>query len=305
MNAARIRKRNTGERGTSRIIQRFEISCRTRIIFCAALINILAAETVQAFSVSKISTQYDLKFYPATREGNRLLVPFSKLPEKDIEVVVLHGSEDIFKLKAGDSKPVTPKDLANPIPHYAYTLAEGKWDDNRTSYIVAAGKNIKRYLKWNSRATMNERSFPTECMSADKGMTVEHLDVIYNQSLNLKIFDLREQILQSTFDKMTSEQKDSGTWFKRIVGTADNTGRCKTLGWTSSDGDGLNNKGIAEALGPIYGIIELTDDKDKSSERWLVLDANGYEIWGYTFIEILSPSSTSEPKRIFLEQDEL
>ena len=138
-------------------------------------------------------------------------------------------------------------------------------------------------------------------MTPDKGFVITGLQVLISEELNAKVYYLQEEIRQSTSDMMIDEDEHSGISMKEIVGVVESEDSCRILAYNTSDGYGLQNSGSLEPVGPIFGIMELSTGR--ATERWLVLRSAMRQVWGYTFIELLSRPLNREPKRRFLLED--
>lgn len=240
----------------------------------------------------------NIKVYPAQLEEQYILIPFTRPPEEDEEVLLLHNDTDISPLQRLQNETVMAKRMVNPHPHYVYGLAEGRLSDLEIHALVVVGKAIKPLLKWKAATGMKPDELATECIAADMGFATEVHRVLIDEELNLKFYYLQEQILSSHFDKLPEKDKTSAVWMKEIVGWVGPKGDCHVLAYETSDAYGLHNKGIPEPVGPIFGIIGLSSGS--STEWWLVLESAAYEVWGYTFIQLLPMPSNREPKRGFL-----
>ena len=253
---------------------------------------------VRAASLSFLGGK--IRIYPVQLEEQSILIPFTRPPEDDEEVLLLHNNTDISPLKRLQQETVMPKRMVNPHPHphYRYGLAEGRLSDLEIHSLVVVGKAIKPLLKWKSAAGMKTDESTTECITADKGFATEAHRVLIYEELNVKLYYLQQQILPSKFDKTSEEDETFAIWMKEIVGLVGPGGDCHVLASQTSDEYGLHNKGNSEPVGPIFGIIELSSGS--SVERWLILESSAYEVWGYTFIQLLPMPSNREPKSAFL-----
>lgn len=236
-----------------------------------------------------------IRFYPAQRMGDRILIPFVHPPAENEEVLLLYHHTDLVHLRRLQNEPIMPKEMANPRPHYVYGPVEGRLSDPRAQFLVAVGKGITSLLRWRAAETMNTAQSAGACMTPDKDFSVTGLQVLASEELNTKFY-----YLQSTH-KVIDAVQDSETSMKEIVGMVRPEGSCQVLAYNTSDAYGLHNTGTREPVGPITGIIELSDGR--SLERWLVLRSAMHEVWGYTFIELRMMPSNHEPKRRFLPED--
>src|SRR5262245_5913762 len=205
-----------------------------------------------------------IRVYAAQREDQYILIPFTRPPEQDVEILLLHNHTDISYLKRLKNETVLPKSMVNPHPHYVYGLAEGSLSGLTIQFLVAEGRAIKPLIKWKAAAVMAGDEMPTECMRADKGFTTEVLRVLPYEELNVKFYYLQEELIQS-FNMMEEEDKNSAIWMKEIVGLVGPQGDCHVLAYKTSDAYGLHNTGTPEPVGPILGIMELSSES--STER--------------------------------------
>ncbi|HJT18876.1 MAG TPA: hypothetical protein VJ746_00305 [Nitrospira sp.] len=242
-----------------------------------------------------------IRFYPAQRQGDRILIPFAQPPAENEEVLLLYHHTDLLRLRPLQKETVTPKEMTNPRPHYVYGLAEGRLSDTRAQFLVAVGKRITSLLRWNATDAMSVTQSASSCMAPDNGFAITALQVLSSEELNTKVYYLQEEILRSTSDMMLDEDKHSGISTKEIVGMVESEDACHVLAYHTSDAYGLMNRGTSEPVGPISGIIELSSGR--STERWLVLRSARQEVWGYTFIELLPLPWSRDPKRRFLLED--
>lgn len=263
------------------------------------ILLLLAAAFVEAESLSFLDGQ--IRFYPAQRKGDRILIPFSQPPAGNEQVLLLYHHTDLFHLRRLQKETVTPKEMPTLRPHYVYGLAEGRLSDPRAQFLVAVGKGITSLLRWKADDTMSGQQLASPCMAPDQGFVITGLQVLTAEELNAKFYYLQEESLPSAVDKMIDEDKGSGTSMKEIVGMIGPDGICHVLAYNTSDAYGLNHTGTPEPVGPISGVIELS--AGRSTERWLVLRSARQEVWGYTFIEILPLPWNREPKRRFLLED--
>jgi hypothetical protein len=241
-----------------------------------------------------------IRFYPAQRVGDRILIPFAQPPAESEEVLLLYHHSDLLRLQRLQKDTMTPKEMTNPRPHYVYGLAEGRLSDTRAQFLVAVGKRITSLLRWKATDAMSVTQSASSCMAPDKGFAITALQILISEELNTKVYYLQQEILQSTSDMMIDKDNNSGM-MKEIVGMVESEDSCHVLAYNTSDTYGLNNRGTTEPVGPISGIIELSSGR--STERWLVLRSARQEVWGYTFIELLPLPWSREPKRRFLLED--
>jgi len=241
-----------------------------------------------------------IRFYPAQRRGDRILIPFTQPPAENEEVLLLYHHTDLFPLRRLQQETVTPKEMAKPRPHYVYGLAEGRLSDPRAQFLVAVGKGITSLLRWKADDAMSGPQLASPCMTPDNGFVITGLQVLTAEELNAKFYYLQEES-QPSVDKMFDKDKESGTSMKEIVGMVGPEGICHVLAYNTSDAYGLQNKGTSEPVGPISGIIDLS--AGQSTERWLLLRSARQEVWGYTFIELPPLPGSREPKRRFLLED--
>jgi hypothetical protein len=251
---------------------------------------------VWAASVSFLEGK--IKVYPAQIDEQSVLIPFTRPPEDEEDILLFHHNTDVSPLKRLQQQAVMPKRMLHPHPHYRYGLTEGRVSDLGAHSLVVAGKAIKPLIKWKSAVGMKTDEATTDCLAADKGFATEAHRVLIDGEMNVKFYYLQEQILSSHFDKLPEKDKTSAIWMKEIVGWMGPKGDCHVLAYHTSDSDGLHNEGTPEPVGPIFGIMELSSGS--STERWLVLESAAYEVWGYTFIQLQPPPSNREPKRAFL-----
>lgn len=240
-----------------------------------------------------------IRFYPAQREGDRILIPFAQPPASNEEVVLLYHSTDFFHLKRLQQETILPKAMAQPRPHYVYGLAEGRLSGPRAQFLVAVGKEITSLLKWNAADAIGITQSASSCMAPDKGFAITALQALFFEQLNIKLYYLQEEIVESTSDLMIDEH--SRISMKEIVGMVESEDSCHVLAYNTSDVYGLQNSGALVPVGPISGILELSTGP--SSERWLVLRSAMHQVWGYTFIELLAIPLNREPRRRFLLED--
>lgn len=260
---------------------------------------LLTSAFVDAESLGFLDGQ--IRFYPAQRRDDRILIPFTQPPAENEQVLILYHHTDLFHLRRLQKETVTPKEMARLRPHYVYGLAEGRLSDPRAQFLVAVGKGITSLLRWKADDAMSGTQVASECMAPDKGFVITGLQVLTAEELNAKFYYLQEESLPSAVAKMIDEDKGSGTSMKEIVGMIGPEGICHVLAHNTSDAYGLQNRGTSEPVGPISGIIELS--AGRSTERWLVLRSARQEVWGYTFIEILPLPWNREPNRRFLLED--
>jgi hypothetical protein len=269
------------------------------LLLLLTLSLLVAVSFVGAESLSFLDGQ--IRFYPAQREGDRILIPFTQPPAENEEVLLLYPLTDLFHLRRLRKETITPKDMTNPRPHYVYGLAEGRLSDPRTQFLVAVGKGITSLLRWQAVEAMNGDRSAGTCTEPDKGFAVTALQVLASEKLKATFYYLQEERLRSTIDTMVDEDKNSEISTKEIVGMVRPEGSCHVLAYNTSDVYGLHNTGAPEPVGPISGLIELS--AGRSTERWLVLRSGRHEVWGYTFIELLPMPLNREPKRRFLLED--
>ena len=258
---------------------------------------LLAVSFVGAESLSFLDGH--IRFYPAQRKGDRILIPFTQPPVENEEVLLLYHHTDLLHLRRLQKETFTPKEMAKLRPHYVYGLREGQLSDPRAQFLVAVGKRIASLLRWKAVDAMSGTQVVSECMAPDQGFVITGLQVLVAEELNAKFYYLQEESLPASVDKMIDE--DKATSMKEIVGMVGPEGLCHVLAHHTSDAYGLNNTGTPEPVGPVSGIIELSTGR--STERWLVLRSARQEIWGYTFIELLPLPWSREPKRQFLLED--
>ncbi|MCS6305853.1 MAG: hypothetical protein H8K07_19635 [Nitrospira sp.] len=242
-----------------------------------------------------------IRFYPAQREGDRILIPFAQPPRDDEEVLLLGHRTNLIPLKRLHQKTTQPQSMAHSRPHYVYGLTERDLLGARAQFLVAVGKGITSLLKWKAADAMSSDQSASSCMTPDKGFVITALQVLISEELNAKVYYLQEEIRQSTSDMMIDEDEHSGISMKEVVGMVESEDSCRVLAYNTSDGYGLQNSGALEPVGPISGIMELSTGR--ATERWLVLRSAMREVWGYTFIELPSRPLNREPKRRFLLED--
>ena len=257
------------------------------------------AGSLHAESVSFLDGK--IRVYPAQREGQRILIPFTQPPEDDEEVLLLHKSTDVSPLKRLQKKTVTPTSMINPQPHYVYGLVERRLLDPEIQFLVAVGKAIKPVIDWKAAGAMKGDQSATECVAADKGFAMQMHQILVYEELNVKFYYLQEELLQSQTDTMTEEDNNSTIWMKETVGLIGPDGGCQVLAYNRSDAYGLNRTGTP--VGPVFGIIELLSGRSK--EQWLVLKSGTHAVWGYTFIQLQPMPSNREVKRAFLVEDKM
>ncbi len=114
---------------------------------------LLTAALADAESLSFLDGQ--IRFYPAQREGDRILIPFVHPPADDEEVLLLGHRTDLIPLKRLQQETIKPQSVVHPRPHYVYGLAEGQLSGTRAQFLVAAGKRVTRLLKWNADDAMS------------------------------------------------------------------------------------------------------------------------------------------------------
>ena len=259
----------------------------------------IAGSFVCAESVSLLDGK--IRVYPAQREGQYILIPFTQPPEDDEEVLLLHNYRDVSPLKRLQKKIVKPTSMLNPQPHYVYGLVEGRLLDSEIQFLVVAGKAIKPVINWKAAGAMKRDESAPECMAVDQGFVIQMLQVLAYEELNVKFYYLQEELLQSQIDTMTEEDKKPATWMKETVGLIGPEGGCQVLAYNRSDAYGLNRTGTP--VGPVFGIIELLSGRSK--EQWLVLKSGTHAAWGYTFIQLQPMPSNREVKRAFLVEDKM
>jgi hypothetical protein len=242
-----------------------------------------------------------IRFYPAQREGDRILIPSAQPSAPNEEVLLLYHRTDLFHLRLIQKETIMPKAMAHPRPHYVYGLTEGRLSDPQAQFLVAMGKGITSLLKWNAADAMRTEQSPSSCMTPDEGFVITGLQVLISEGLNTKVYYLQEEIRKSTSDMMIDEDEHSGTSMKEVVGMVESEDSCRVLAYNTSDGYGLQNRGSLEPVGPIFGIIELSTGR--ATERWLVLRSAMREVWGYTIIELPSRPLNRQLKRRFLLED--
>ncbi len=269
------------------------------ILFLWTISLLPAVPTADAETLSFLDGR--IRFYPAQREGDRILIPFSQPPAHNEEVLLLHHQTDLFHLNRLQNETIMPKSMAHPLPHYVYGLTEGRLSDPQAQFLVAVGKDITSLLKWKASDSMSSHQSASSCMTPDKGFVITGLQVLISEKLDAKVYYLQEEIRQSTSDMMIDEDEHSGISMKEIVGMVESEDSCRILASNTSDAYGLQNSGSLEPVGPISGIMELSTGR--STERWLVLRSAMREVWGYTFVELLPRPLNREPKRRFLLED--
>lgn len=327
------------------------------ILLLWAISLTLAVAIAAAESLSFLDGQ--IRFYPAQREGDRILIPFAQPPPNNEEVLLLGHRTKLIPLKRLQQKTTQPQSMAHSRPHYVYGLTEGDLSGARAQFLVAAGKGITRLLKWtaddamsgklewmtdsdvrdrllaklstgpmssmqdNANTMLSLEDIKTStgplssdsakqltagsCMTPDNGFVITGRQVLMSHELKTRIFYVQQElllqgaILQSTPDKIFGGNKYGGPSMKEIVGIIEPDNSCRTLVSVTSDGYGLYAKGSLTPVGPISGIVELSTGGP--TERWLVLKSAMREVWGYTFVELLSMPLNREPKRRFLPED--
>jgi hypothetical protein len=257
-----------------------------------------AGSFVSAESLSFLESK--IRIYPAQREGQYILIPFAQPPEDDEEVLLLHSFTEASRLKRVQKKTITPKSMVNPHPHYVYGLADGHLSDPGLQFLVAVGKSIQPLIKWKAAGVM-KGEVATECIAANKEFATDMVQVLTDEELNVKFYYLQEELLQSRFDSMTEEEKNSAIWMKETVGLVDPQGDCHVLAYNMSDAYGMKRTGIP--VGPVFGIIQLA--RGSSTEQWLVLKSATSAMWGYTFIQLQPMASNRDPKTRFLVEDRI
>ena len=67
-----------------------------------------------------------IRFYPAQREGDHILIPFAQPPTDNEEVLLLGHQSDLISLKRLQKGTIKPQSMNHPRPHYVYGLTEGQ-----------------------------------------------------------------------------------------------------------------------------------------------------------------------------------
>lgn len=139
-----------------------------RIVFILLLWAIsltLAVAIAAAESLSFLDGQ--IRFYPAQREGDRILIPFAQPPAGNEEVLLLGHQSDLIHLQRLQKGTIKPQSMAHPRPHYVYGLTEGQLSSTRVQFLVAVGKGITPLLKWQADDAMSgKRKWdPTDAMN--------------------------------------------------------------------------------------------------------------------------------------------
>ncbi|MDF0651605.1 MAG: hypothetical protein P0121_09085 [Nitrospira sp.] len=123
------------------------------ILFLWAILLTLTVAIASAKSLSFLDGQ--IQVYPAQREGDRILIPFSQPPPDNEEVLLLGPRSKLIPLKLLQQETILPQSMAHPRPHYVYGLTEGELLGTRAQFLVVAGKGITGLLKWNADDTMS------------------------------------------------------------------------------------------------------------------------------------------------------
>ncbi|WHZ26024.1 MAG: hypothetical protein OJF51_000819 [Nitrospira sp.] len=139
-----------------------------RIVFILLLWTVsltLAVAIAAAESLSFLDGH--IRFYPAQREGDHILIPFAQPPTDNEEVLLLGHQSDLISLKRLQKGTIKPQSMAHPRPHYVYGLTEGQLSSTRAQFLVAVGKGITPLLKWQADDAMSgKRKWdPTDAMN--------------------------------------------------------------------------------------------------------------------------------------------
>ncbi|NGZ10284.1 MAG: hypothetical protein CV088_13000 [Nitrospira sp. LK70] len=113
----------------------------------------LAVAIAAAESLNFLDDQ--IRFYPAQREGDRILIPFDQPPADNEEVLLLGHHTDLIPLKRLQQEPIKPQSMTHPRPHYVYGLTAGRLLSTREQFLVAVGKEITPLLKWTADDSMS------------------------------------------------------------------------------------------------------------------------------------------------------
>ncbi|MDI3463962.1 MAG: hypothetical protein OJF50_002783 [Nitrospira sp.] len=110
-----------------------------------------------------------IRFYPAQREGDHILIPFAQPPADNEEVLLLGHQSDLISLKRLQKETIKPQSMNHPRPHYVYGLTEGQLSSTRAQFLVAVRKGITPLLKWQADDAMSgKRKWePTDAMNND------------------------------------------------------------------------------------------------------------------------------------------
>lgn len=127
-----------------------------RIVFILLLWAIsltLAVAIAAAQPLSFLDGQ--IRFYPAQREDDHILIPFAQPPASNEEVLLLGHHTDLIHLKRLQKETIKPQSMIHPRPHYVYGPTEGQLPTTRTQFLVAVGKGITPLLKWKANDAMS------------------------------------------------------------------------------------------------------------------------------------------------------
>ena len=142
-----------------------------RIVFILLLWAISLTLTVAIAAAESLSfLDGHIRFYPAQREGDHILIPFAQPPAGNEEVLLLGHQSDLIHLKRLQKGTINPQSMAHPRPHYVYGLTEGQLSSPRAQFLVAVGQGITPLLKWEADDAMSgKRKWdPTGAMSSDQ-----------------------------------------------------------------------------------------------------------------------------------------
>ncbi len=108
-----------------------------------------------------------IRFYPAQREGDHILIPFAQPPADNEEVLLLGHQTTLISLKRLQNETIKPQSMNHPRPHYVYGLTEGQLSSTRAQFLVAVRKGITPLLKWQADDAMSgKRKWePTDAMN--------------------------------------------------------------------------------------------------------------------------------------------
>lgn len=137
------------------------------ILFLWAISLTLVVAIAAAESLSFLDGH--IRFYPAQREGDHILIPFAQPPAGNEEILLLGHQSDLIHLKRLQKWTIKPQSMVHPRPHYVYGLTDGQLSSTRAQFLVAVGKRITPLLKWQADDAMSgKRKWdPTDAMSSD------------------------------------------------------------------------------------------------------------------------------------------
>ncbi len=250
------------------------------LIFCH--INVAGA-----FEKSNILKDNKIEIRPIAIQGDEILVP-AKKNEGKIEKTYLAGYEQVpLELKLVKNKPEMIKTFYDGEMFWRFALPKATISFHKPIFALL-GSNTPKVVEFSSVAYLSNGGIIPDCALPEPGYITASIDYRHFKSKKEKkeidFFYTTSWLLESKYKKMSETEKSSGIWHKErldwVVGE-----NCNNLAFTTSDGDGLNNKGDSEPLGEILGVLELSDGS-KPKEFWLTVKGHGYETYGLTFVRV-------------------